>query len=363
MVSARCRLQPVERHPGPGVSWSHVPAQKNSRVSPGLAAHSLRSAALAAEPQDVRLYEAMQVALIGPFDKGFIDGFAEAANVAPFTDVLGPVDVQALALETLVQSGLDRLELIGVPDGKMPTITTAFMKQRLRTGDGTVLGLSTMVLQAAFAQHLPKEYSNDPFYRPVVRLLYFLATLFAAAHHKRNIILFSKRPSLEVLEQLLPTELLLPVKTLFGSMTAVDAPAAAQAYSVERRSVAMGQELLNSRAFNAYVSAHAPLADTAVEPSRCVAGLSRATSILTRRNRRLLRGSSVPLSLLPLTAKVADLVSGGLLGRVGDSAVDILRSSLAQKRRVVIYDHSALPTLVMKSRLHSLVAKRRGSSS
>jgi hypothetical protein len=81
----------------------------------------------------------------------------------------------------------------------------------------------------------------------------------------------------------------------------------------------------------------------------------QATEEFTRRNQRLLRRSRVPLGLLPLTAKVADLVSGGILGRVGDSVADLVAAALDQKRRLVVYDYSDLSGLIIRSRVSSLV--------
>ncbi len=54
MHSVQRKLRPIEQQLGSGVSFWHVPAHQQALAEPAAAADSLRSAALAAEPQAVR---------------------------------------------------------------------------------------------------------------------------------------------------------------------------------------------------------------------------------------------------------------------------------------------------------------------
>src|SRR5205809_956461 len=206
----------------------------------------------------------MRAAIVSPYQYGYVDGYNAAANVAPFTSRLGPINLQSLVFETVIQSGLDRLDFVNPPVA--PKLT------------------------------------------PLLR-----------------------------------------------SFVNIDAPVVAGAVEISDRSVAIASELLNSRAFDSYKGAHADLESLETDYELGVSKLAKAAEILAKRNRRILRVSALPLNVLPFSAKVIDALTGGLLGRISESIADLLRGSLTQRRRLIVYDHSPLLPIAMKSRAREIL--------
>jgi len=182
-----------------------------------------------------------------------------------------------------------------------------------------------------------------------------MSTLFTAAYTRRNVVLFTPLPAIDVLEPLLPSALLLPITALLRSFVNIDAPVVAGAVEISDRSVAIASELLNSRAFDSYKGAHADLESLETDYELGVSKLAKAAKILAKRNRRILRVSALPLNVLPFSAKVIDALTGGLLGRISESIADLLRGSLTQRRRLIVYDHSPLLPIAMKSRAREIL--------
>lgn len=293
-------------------------------------------------------------ALIGPFQEARLSGVDEAVNISVFLEELPRVNVPDLWLSTIIQSGVETLELIGEYDRGVEL--SPFASKRLSFRTPEEFAAIFLLIDQTFRHYFPNlDIDKDSV---LFHLKVFLVELLLAARLKGNMVTLSELPEPKALESRLPPELLLPIKCLLSGLQTNTpcVPSIRQTFTLQ--DIELFEEILSSRLFRQYEDSHGSLEDSNILLARAVESIGRKSRKLADKYPRLLRLKRVIVSALPLSSPIIESVFGKLPGKLAEFCTSLLSEWLEQERRLVVYQFDDLLEATMRSRMHQYLEKK-----
>jgi hypothetical protein len=237
----------------------------------------------------------------------------------------------AIALTSLLQAGVERLEVHGPEYSVLP----AYLKRRV-----TYAPLDTM-LQSFVQLHslLSASAKTDAQRRTANNLAAFLTEIIYAAETGKHVIKIRSGLRLSHARRWLPRELLVPIENLVRTIELVTPRTIVPSFEIEKNSVVLLEEIMEGKHYERYVAAHEVLGDATL-PAYVARDLVTASAApLMRLNRALFRRRSTVITLLTGSAKIVDACAKvpGVLATIIAAAIT---RWLETRSRVVIYDLS-----------------------
>ena len=293
-------------------------------------------------------------ALIGPFQEARLSGVDQAVNIPEFLKELPRVNVPDLWFSTIIQSGVETLELIGEYDRGVELSPLASKRLSFRTPEE--FAPIFLLIEQTFRHYFPDlNIRKDPV---LFHLKVFLVELLLAARLKRNMVNLFELPESKAFESRLPPELLLPIKRLFSALETNTPCVPSIGRTLTPQDIQLFEEILSSQLFRQYGDSHGSLEDNNILLASAVESIRRRSRKLTDKYPRLLKLKRVIVSVLPLTSQIMETIFGRLPGKLAEFSTSLLSEWLQQERRFVVYQFHDLLETTMRSRMHQYLEKK-----
>jgi len=266
--------------------------------------------------------------------KGLLSGVAYLAGVRDVIISFGdhykmPVfNADHLFYTTAFQSGVDRFLLVeGMSELVQPT--SPFAKSRLDTVPDV-----RYTHESTLRSQLPVSFRGKHSFQ----IAMFLDDLFIAMDSNASLLYILPMPDPQLLDGLLPTEFLIPIRNLFSSFETTSAEVPIPRFTVDRKNIERFEEVLQGLPFVAYRDAHIDLGQAGVSKSRALSEITSTSRTFVRKNASLAKAGRVGLSILTLTPKIIDAVFGKLPGALAELLGKRASSALDDRKRIVVYN-------------------------
>ena len=252
-----------------------------------------------------------------------------------FLDIASPVDLESVIYSSLIQCGAERFELPYFEEQKPPD--SEFLKARIKNIPEREPSNARRQIREMFAEILPENWWRDDKYAKVWRIQWFLDELLLCA--ERKISLASRYPVPDVggLEELMPPELLIPIRNLWTTLEPYPASLPLPKAQVSHNNIRRFEQVIESDLFAAYSARHYDLEDANIPERVALEGVTEKGGQMLRSNVDLLALKKLTVSLLPVTARVIETMFGGVSGILSNYLATLLTDIMDQERRVVIY--------------------------
>lgn len=293
----------------------------------------------------------MRKGLLGPYEDGALSALDEMIRKAEELTGEKGCDIEGVFYATAFQAGVDHFVLHERPDSSSPRPLSEFLRQRTTTLDAKVSLKNWDEIRKAFSAYLPEKWYQDDKYSEVWKWNAFIAELLDAMAERSCMLSVGGIPDATAVEDLLPGELLLPIKHLAQAFQPVAAPSVVPSFAVAREHIDRYQQIVTSDLFEGYVKSEANLDEDAARVPSVISDLRNRGQALVRQNPRILSLQRASIGLLRFSPKLVDAVLGKLPGVLADIAAGLGTTYLEERRRVVVYDfrsivfHGALSNL------------------
>lgn len=277
----------------------------------------------------------MRSAHLGIFQSGVLMGAAAgpASNEVP--PLVRASRTIRLVYSSMVQAGIDqiRVSVGGLLTRELP----AYLSRRVRLVSSPEWGVVQEQVQAAFRIAIGPDYDwrADPH---KIRLLeIYVIELLHAWRTATSLIWVTPFPNMEWYRVRLPPELYVPIRNLLATARPLEPTVAAPASVIKRADLGLLEEILVGNAYASYTRSHDALADPSVSPARALASVSRASGVLVRAHRQLLRHHKTSALVLDASANAVEAM-GKVPGALAGLIATLLGEWAQSRTRVVIYD-------------------------
>ena len=294
-----------------------------------------------------------RTALIGPFQQTSLRSSNDIANLKPFSKLVQPLNVLDLLYSSVIQAGVERLELARVDTAynrkwEHPADLSPFVAKRAIHKDLPEFESIGIMVLDAFNNHFGiKGWDRQR----VIELEVFIIELLLAAKCNQNLVYFSELPDVNKLEGILPIDFLLPFKNLIQTFENPSPTLALTRASVSRQDVALFEEIIVSKVFRQYERSQGELEETQVPVKAALESVRKQSYLLAAESPRLLKTKRAIVSLLPITTKIVDTVFGKLPGSLAEFFAAAFTKWLQDNRRIVIYQLGDLRHQVTLARM------------
>jgi hypothetical protein len=299
-------------------------------------------------------------AILGPFQLAAMETINKIVNLPEVLDSLPPLNAQDLFYSVMFQSGVEGLELIGGSEKDKPTLE--ILAKRVTCHLGPEWAEVFMVLHETFYRHLGEDFLDTRRDARLGKLFRFLVDLLYALRRGKNLISIFDVPKIEATQELLPAELLLPIKSLMANFHHLTANLPSPRITVGSENVALFEEIILSVLFKSYEKAHQALDDVRRTNELAIDLVRNAARRLCESNSSLLRPKGTVVSLLPLTSKLIDQVFGKLPGALAEFSVEMVERWIHLDRRLVIYEFDEATCELVRRRWAGYSRRRAGES-
>lgn len=276
-----------------------------------------------------------KIVTIGPYQLGALHAFTDVVNLDLLLQHLPKLDANALFYTSILQSGASRFDLCEDNAEVLPR--SDFLKKRIKILPPSSYGKHVVLIDSVFAGLLPESYKSEKRYAPVLQLQSFLADLCFAMERKTSMVLVLTPPKLENLKPLLPPELFIPLRSLMSTLEPQQLSVPLPKLSITHDNLAVFVQLLKSDLFQSYIAAQVELDFAPIPQEYAIAKIGRKANQMVRQHFDTLVLKNTTVALLPITAKIIDLVFGKLPGAIAEHSGNLLTGMLKENRRVVVY--------------------------
>ena len=189
---------------------------------------------------------------------------------------------------------------------------------------------------------MPEGWERDSKYSNVWAWHSFLADLFTAMDRKAAFLAVGGLPDPADIEQLVPPELFLPLRTLAAGFENTSVASTVPTIAVGRDSIERYQAILQSDVFTRYVHAESALEEISYDIPSALNGVLQTAQSLVRINPHVLALRRSGIAVLTVTPKLIDAAFGKLPGALADFGAKLGITYLDERRRIVIYDFQKL---------------------
>jgi len=295
---------------------------------------------------------AQHSAILGPLQLTYIQGFGAAMNVEPFLETGDPIELSPLVLSTLLQAGLDRVEVL--TDTLLKDVQDPWLRERIEVDHSADWVRAFMIVNELFAPY--RDRVSEEANRGLGDLESFLIDFIYAVHRRRDMIVAMRFPSVEQLKGVLPARILTPIRHLLSSCSVTKSNLVLPRVSIALRDAAVFQGIMLSSEFSSYCTAHSNFGTSTESVEVAKASIEDAASVLRNQNARVLFKRRTPLTLLDFSAKFIDVVVGGLPGKLANMLSDGAVHWVQNERRLVIYQLNQALSEMMQARAAEVFA-------
>lgn len=297
----------------------------------------------------------MRIVSLNIFQLGAIAGMAEVLNNNKFFGSLPELDLQFIVYSSLIQSGAERIQLnqdyVHKVSGSPPPL-----KRTLPFPLIEYFNLFNKV-QYPFKSLLPKNYDKDERYSEVGCLEYFITDLLFALRYSAAPVTVLPLPSIIKLQEILPTELFISIKSLLSSVDSSTRDVQLPIATISETNVRRFEEVIESDLFDKYISSHKNLEILSVSESKAINETIDTGNELLRKNTDLLRTNNAKISLLPITEKFFKYNFSQLLEYTSKSWAKVATNNFNKNRRIVVYQLNPILDDVTAIRVADAVRK------
>jgi len=326
--------------PFPGVRLTTARSRQSARLRSGHPARSERCAPPAAEAERLDAADSSgqdmsnRTALI---DLGQNIGLAllqASADCVQRQRGDGRIDTTALALTSLVQAGVQTIEVLR-PQGNTDHLPS-FLKRRVVFKEKSEWGRKVSEVLVSLTSSDPGLFDRKGGLHAAY-LSFFLPSLFLAAKRRRHLVCALPFPSLVVLRRELPLTVFVPVSNLLHSFKSEDLALPVPTRITSVRDVTLLEEVLASQPYRDYETEHLRLDRIGGPLARAKTAIEKAGRTLCRRFPSLLDHEGATVSVLSVSARLVDTVFGKLPATLADSFASAMSAWVRDRRRLVIY--------------------------
>ena len=305
-----------------------------------------------------------RVAMLGPLQQTVVGAVHDAVNVQPFLDVLPKLSVPDVWYSSIIQSGIEKLEIPIFPNKAdqdligdiIPTIES--VARRVKFVPLNDLPFLSFIVTKAFENYFPDDNSEGKDGAPYAKFQLFLIELLLAARRKRNIVSVVKIPDAKTIESALPTDLHIIINSLFSTFKSHDVTVAASNIVINETNIKFFDEIIIGLVYKEYKRAHMILEGTDTPSLKAIKTIEKASISLVKRYPSLLNIKKTIVNILPITTKLIDGVFGKLPGSIAEISSKILSSWLSDNKQIIIYEFPELLKMTMRTRVSALADKK-----
>lgn len=276
-------------------------------------------------------------AIVSPFLLVRLEALDEIINLPLIRQQLPELNTRNLLYSSMIQAGVDELQFVHPLEKDKPS--SKFLLDRVMVRGGSEWAQAFTLLLDVFGSYLPDNYLNQRQYRDVVGLQNFLVDLLVSLRCGENLIRLSPMPDLKEVQNKLPAELLLPLEGLFSTFVDINADSILPRVEIDRDNIGLFQQIIASDLYKQYEAEHGGLDTTDKAVEHAFPRIRDASHRLLEGSPRLLRLGKTVASILPISEQVIEAIFGKLPGALASSSSKFLEKWLAQRRRLVIYQH------------------------
>lgn len=299
-----------------------------------------------------------RVGVVGPIQEARMEAIHEAANISLFLKELPPLDVPRLWYSSVVQAGLDRIDVV-VSEDRLKVPPQHTNRVTYRQHDVRKLHeIFYLVRLGLFGQQDPEKEVDEKRKKVMQKIEWFLNELIIATQRKQNMVLFDSIPTVQDVEGVLSADALIPVRNLLAAFEPINPVVVGVRSSVAARDVDLLEEIMASKVFHNYKSGHSGFDETSLAAQEAIKAIEKASRGVLDLHPAVLQSKRAVASLLPVTAKLIDVVCGKLPGILGDFFAGALVRWLNENRRVVVYQFPDLLGMTIDARMKDLMRKQ-----
>lgn len=298
-----------------------------------------------------------RIAMLGPLQQTLVGATDDAVNVQPFLDILPYMNIPDICYSTIIQSGIDMIEIPVFPDNaeiEMPrnvTPTLQGVNKRTKIIPVDDLVFFSFVVIKAFEDYFPSDSYEKGEGGAFARFQLFLVELILAARRNRNIVSVQKIPDVKSLESALPADLYIIFSNLFATFQSHSLNVPASGIEINANNIDFVDDIIIGKAYDKYKKAHGALEVYAAQPERAISIIEKSGNILVERYPSFLTMKKSIIKILPITSKLIDTIFGKLPGTIAEISTKVLSQWMNDKRQLVIYEFPDLLDTILKKRL------------
>jgi hypothetical protein len=278
----------------------------------------------------------------GPYQLGLMNALHDGVNHPDMLKHRNPINVEAIIFSSMIQCGIERFEMPHFDDPLFDNLNSKFLTSRIDYLSTKDEGNSLETVVNTFQKYLPEEYKHDMKYMPVRQIQYLIADLVFSLEHKTSILSLPSIPKISQIENLLPPELLFPIKNLLSSFEQLNPSLPYPKLSIPSSQIARFEQIINSDLFSSYSSKHSELEKLSIAKENALNNIVESGKIIFQKNLDYLQLKNIILSVLPLTAKGIDIFFGKLPGSLAYYLANTLSNLLKDEHRIIIYQFNPI---------------------
>lgn len=284
---------------------------------------------------------------IGLGQVGALDALSTIMNLPLILEELPPIDVEGLFYSSMIQAGAEQFVVLDV--ASLSTKYSEFLSKRISFRSLKSYEKVYKVVHAVFQSYLPKGYERDPEFSNIWTMESFLCDLLLSLEEKLDMAYINAIPDPAKVEGILSPELFYPIQNLINAFDPESVKLPLPRSSILSTNVRIFQEIITGDLFSQYSLMHQELANARASKKKAIFNIVEFGDRLSRKYERLLYLKQLTISLLPVTAKLIDVVFGKLPGTLAEYSGKLLSNWLKDERRIVLYDfHPTFDEIVTK---------------
>lgn len=286
-------------------------------------------------------------ATIGPYQLGALDALNTIVNWPLILERVPKMDAEALFYSCMIQSGVEEFEIFA---GQARLVGESnFLSKRTSLISDEVYHKGTEMVTKTFESYLPDGYRTDEKYSSIWTLQSLLTDLFVSLERKTSMVCILPMPDLAETEGLIPPELFYPLENLLHSFDSENATLPLPRSSISSENVRDFQDIITSDLFSQYCSTHKQLDDNRFTREKAILDTAKAGRALFQKHKKLLYLKNLTISLLPVTARIIDVIFGKLPGILAEYSTNLVSTWLEDERRITLYHfHPMFERIILK---------------
>ncbi|MGB2728956.1 MAG: hypothetical protein WBD09_10875 [Halobacteriota archaeon] len=300
----------------------------------------------------------MRKVLISPYQLGALDALNTVVNLPPILEQVPQMDVEGLFYLYMIQAGAEKFVI--TPIESRSAKYSEFLSKRISFLSEEPYRKVYDIVATVFQSYLPEGYEIDPKFSNIGSVKAFLADLLLSLEKRLDMVCILPIPDPAKVEGILPPELFHPIQNLINTFDSESAKLPLPKSSVLSTNVKIFQEIITSDLFSRYSLMHQELANARSSKNKVIFNIVESGGKLLIKYEKLLYLKPLTISLLPVTAKLIDVVFGKLPGTLAEYSSKLLNNWLKDERRIVLYHfHPKFEEIVRRRILASLGEKEK----
>ncbi len=295
--------------------------------------------------------------LISPYQQGALDALYTVVNLPPILEQVPQMDVEGLFYSYMIQAGAENFVVSPIESSSAKY--SEFISKRISFLSEDRFRKVYDIVGTVFQSYLPEGYKIDPRFSKVGSVEAFLADLLLSLEEKLDMVCILPIPDSAKFEGILPPELFHPIQNLINAFDSESAKLPLPKSSILSTNVKILQEIITSDLFSRYSLKHQELANALASKKKAIFDINEFGGKLLIKYEKLIYLKPLTISLLPVTAKLIDVVFGTLPGTLAEYSSKLLTNWLKDERRIVLYHFHPTFEDIVRRRLASLLEKEK----